>query len=198
MTLAMQLAGVAQTLGPIDSLHSARASSSDLERAVLARNFALVVWDAPHGSIHLANQAAAELLGEPLSALPGRRVSDLIAPRDSVEDVVTAIGSKVVEDTRTERQIRSPEGGYRNVRVWSRTVELAETRFVVSLIIPSTETARLGRDPAAPWRDLAPVAVGITDGAWRIEQVSRDIQIDHRNEQRGMHRALAPGPGSSR
>ena len=38
-----------------------------------------------------------------------------------------------------------------------------------------TETARLGRDPAAPWRDLAPVAVGITDGAWRIEQVSRDI-----------------------
>lgn len=146
-----------------------RSSSSDLEHAVLACNFAPVVWDALRGSIHLANQAAAELLGEPLSALPGRRVSDLIAPRDSVERVLTTIGSRVVDATRTERQIRSPEGGYRNVRVWSRTVELAETRLVVSLIILLTETARLGRDRVAPWRDLAPIAVGITDGAWRIE-----------------------------
>jgi PAS domain S-box-containing protein len=37
------------------------------------------------------------------------------------------------------------------------------------------EVGRLGRDPAAPWRDLAPVAIGTTDGALRIEGVSSDV-----------------------
>lgn len=177
MTLTMQSAEAqAPTRAVTAPVPSEDPVSLDLERALSACNFALVVWDTPEGSIRVANRAAAELFGLPLSAVPGRRMVDLFAPRDKVEDVIRAFSSNAVDVTRTDRHVRTSGGQLRNVRVWSRTIELAETRVVVSLFVPSNETARLGRDPSAPWRDLVPIAVGFTDGVWRVERVSRDIE----------------------
>lgn len=179
MTLTMQLSEVAappSSFGRPAPLVVAEPSASELEEAVSACSFALVVWDTPDGLIRVANQAAAKLFDLPLSAVPGRRMVDLFAPRDKVEDVIRAFSSNAVEVTRTDRYVRTSRGDLRNVRVWSRTIELADTRVVVSLFVPSNETARLDRDPGAAWRDLAPIAVGFTDDVWRVEGVSRDVE----------------------
>lgn len=176
MTTAMQLAESAPFSRWIGPVTSDEPSSDDLTRAISTCNFAVVVWDTPDGRIRVANQAAAALFGLPLDAVPGRKMADIFGPRDKVDSVVAAFSSRAVDNTRTDRHIRTANGTFRDVRVWSRTIELAETRVVVSLFVPSNEVARLGQDPSAPWRDLAPVAVGFTDGTWRIVQVSRDIE----------------------
>jgi PAS domain S-box-containing protein len=106
----------------------------------------------------------------------GSKIVDLVGPRDAVETVVAVFSSGAVDDVRTERRIRSPAGDFVPVRVWSRAIELDGARVGVSLVVPVAEVGRLGRDPAAPWRDLAPVAVGTADGALRIEGVSRDVR----------------------
>src|SRR5579859_4343608 len=113
MTLTMQLADVtapnSSSVRPAP-IPSDESSSRDLEQAVSACNFALVVWDTPGGTIRVANQAAAKLFGVPLSAVPGRRMVDLFAPRDKVEDVIRAFSANAVEVTRTDRHVRTARG----------------------------------------------------------------------------------------
>lgn len=166
---------------PLTSEHTLLSSSepkpraSELEQALRTCDFPLVVWELPSGVIHLANEEAATLSGRPLDDLIGRKIFDLVAPDAAVEQVLLAFSKGIVNDVQSQREVLTPDGNRRPTRVWSRSIDLAENRAVVSLLIPIDETARLGRDPSAPWRDLVPITVGIADRDWHVRRVSNDI-----------------------
>lgn len=161
-------------LAPADHGIAARATSAEFERAVGACNFAVLVWELPDGVVALANDAASTLFDTPVSELLGTKNVDLLGPRDAVEGAFAALSSRAVENFRAERYIPTPDG-FTSVRVWSRLVEMDRALAAVSLYLPMGELGRLGRDPSAPWRDLAPVAIGTADVDWLIDAVSSDV-----------------------
>ena len=162
-------------LAPPDHGIAARASSAEFERAVGACDFAVLVWVLPDGVVALANDAASALFDTSLPELLGTKNVDLLGPRDAVEDAFAALSSRAVENLRAERQILTPDG-FTPVRVWIRVVEMDRALGAVALYVPMEELGRLGRDPSAPWRDLAPVAIGTADVDWRIDALSSDLR----------------------
>jgi PAS domain-containing protein/DNA-binding CsgD family transcriptional regulator len=162
-------------LAPPDHGIAARASSAEFERAVGACNFAVLVWELPAGVVALANDAASTLFNTSLSELLGTKNVDLLGPRDAVEGEFAALSSRAVENLRAERHIPTPDG-FTSVRVWSRLVEMDQALAAVSIYVPIGEFGRLDRDPSAPWRGLAPVAIGTADVDWRIDAVSSDVR----------------------
>jgi PAS domain S-box-containing protein len=162
-------------LAPPEHGIAARASSEEFERAVGACEFAVVVWELPDGIVALANDAASALFDTPLPELIGTKNVDLLGPADAVEGAFAALSSRAVEVLRGERHIPIPDG-FTPVQVWSRVVEMDRALAAVALYIPIGDLGRLGRDPTAPWRDLAPVAIGTADVAWRIDAMSSDLR----------------------
>jgi len=162
-------------LAPPDHGIAARASSAEFERAVGACDFAVLVWELPDGVVALANDAASTLFDTSLPELLGTKNVDLLGPRDAVESEFAALSSRAVENLRAERRVPTPDG-FTPVRVWSRVVQMDRALAAVSLYVPMGELGRLGRDPSAPWRDLAPVAIGTADVDWRIDAVSSDLR----------------------
>jgi DNA-binding CsgD family transcriptional regulator/PAS domain-containing protein len=154
---------------------AAEGSSSDFGRALTACGFPLIVWELPAGVARLANRATATLLGRPLSAVLGQKSTDLFAPRERTESAVVALNSGTVDGLQAKAQVLVG-GELVPVWVWSRAVEVDGRRAAISLVIPVAEVGRLGRDPSAPWRDLAPVVVGGADREWHIERLSADIR----------------------
>jgi PAS domain S-box-containing protein len=162
-------------LAPPEHGIAARASSEEFERAVGACDFAVLVWELPDGIVALVNDAAATLFDTSLPELLGTKNVDLLGPRDAVEATFAALSSRAVEVLRAEQHIPTRQG-FMPVRVWSRVVEMDRALAAVALYIPMGELGRLGRDPSAPWRDLAPVAIGTADVAWRIDAMSSDLR----------------------
>jgi DNA-binding CsgD family transcriptional regulator/PAS domain-containing protein len=162
-------------LAPPDHGIAARASSEEFERALGACNFAVVVWELPDGVVALANEAAEKLFATPLQDLLGAKNIDLLDPSIAVVDAFASLSSRAVEYVRATRRVRTPDG-FTPVWAWSRTVEMDDALRAVSVFVPLGELGCLGRDPSAPWRDLAPVAVGTADFDWRIGAVSSDLR----------------------
>jgi DNA-binding CsgD family transcriptional regulator/PAS domain-containing protein len=162
-------------LAPPEHGIAARASSEEFERAVGACDFAVVVWELPDGIVALANEAASTLFDIPLPELLGTKNTDLLGPRDAVEGAFAALSSRAVEVLRGERHIPTRHG-FTPVRVWTRVVEMDRALAAVALYIPMGELGRLGRDPSAPWQDLAPVAIGTADVGWRVDAMSSDLR----------------------
>ncbi len=161
-------------LAPPEHGIAARASTAEFERAVGACDFAVIVWELPGGVVALANDSASTLFGTSLPDLVGAKNVDLLRPRDAVEDSFAALSSRAVESLRAERRVPRIDG-FTPVQVWSRVVEMDRALAAVSLYIPTGGLGRLGRDPSAPWRDLAPVAIGTADLDWRIDAMSSDL-----------------------
>ena len=149
--------------------------SLDLDQAIQACDFAIAVVEYPAGIVRLANPHMADLWGIPVEKLVGRRVADLIQPRHFVETTQTAFGTMAVDSVQGDRRIRRADGSSIPVRFWSRAIRVNGLQMAISLVLPLAEIGRIGRDPAAPWRDLAPVAVGTMDDHWRIDVVSSDV-----------------------
>lgn len=162
-------------LAPPEHGIAARASSAEFERAVGACEFAVLVWELPDGVVALANDAASTLFDMSLAELLGKKNVDLLGPRDAVEDAFAALSSRAVDVLRAERRVPTPDG-FMALRAWTRVVEMDGALAAVSLYVPTGELGRLGRDPSAPWRDLAPVAIGTADVDWRIDVVSSDLR----------------------
>jgi PAS domain S-box-containing protein len=162
-------------LAPPDHGIAARASSEEFKRAVGACEFAVLVWELPEGIVALANDAASRLFDTSLSELLGTKNVDLLGPRDAVEGAFAALSSRAVDVLRGERHIPTHDG-FMPVRVWSRVVDMDHALAAVALYIPMGELGRMGRDPSAPWLDLAPVAIGTADADWRIDAMSSDLR----------------------
>jgi DNA-binding CsgD family transcriptional regulator/PAS domain-containing protein len=158
------------TLAPLP-----QANTADLHLALDRCEFPVLVWSPPEGTILLANDAAAALVNVPLERLVGRQVFDFFAPRPAVEQLAAIIAAGDVDGLTGVRQLH-PEG-LEDVAIqfWTRVIELDGRRQSIALLLPQSEVPRLGRDPAAPWRDLMPIAVGVADEQWRIIEVSADI-----------------------
>lgn len=161
-------------LAPPDHGIAVRASAAEFAQAVGACDFAVVVWELPDGVVALANDTASTLFDTSLPDLLGAKNVDLLGPRDAVGDSFAALSSRAVESLRAERHIATKDG-CTPVQVWSRAVEMDGALAAVALYIPNGDLGRLGRDPNAPWRDLAPVAIGSADLDWRIDAMSSDL-----------------------
>lgn len=157
--------------GPAEPMMS--ADSAEMGRAVDRCTFPLFVWTAD-GVVHLANDAAAVLLGEPLSAVVGDNVIDRLSPRHEVERVKEALFTGALVGSQSKRVVSTTDGQEVPVWIWTRVLELDGVRAAASLTVPTSELARLGRHPDTPWRDLVGIAVGIADSHWIIEAVSHD------------------------
>src|SRR4051794_33207418 len=141
---------------------AARGSSAEFERAMGACEFAVLIWHLPDGVVALANEAASRLFDSSLPELVGSKNVDLLGPRDAVEGAFAALSSRAVQNLRAERHISTTDR-LTPVWVWSRLVEIDQALAAVALYVPMAELGRLGRDPSAPWRELAPVAIGTVD-----------------------------------
>src|SRR5947209_5062441 len=144
----------------------------------MACDFALVVFARNESAspILLANQAAAELVGLPISAFVGRDLGEFISPRQGFETSVAALlDSGAVDGVRARRRIARFGGEPTAVTAWGRRVDVDSRACGVALFVPVGEVGRLGRDPAVPWRSLAAVAVGTADANGVISQLSADI-----------------------
>jgi DNA-binding CsgD family transcriptional regulator/PAS domain-containing protein len=142
----------------------------------MACDFPLFVWELPEGVVRITNEPAARLTGRAVYDVIGSQLVDLLDPRDAVEQVLAGLGSGAIDGVQSSRRIHRVDGRSVPVAIWSRVFDLDDRRAVVSLVVPVNEVGRLGRDPSAPWRDLAPVAVGIADREWRVKRVSADLR----------------------
>ena len=152
-----------------------RATASELREALQACDFPVIVWDLPTATVRIANEPAAALLGLPLDRLFGRRSVDFFKPGNAVMSGFVALSSGAVEFVQADRRVRSPDGGYAPIRVWSKMVSLDDQAVAVSVYAPLCDGGRLGRDPTAPYRELVRIAVGTANSEWRITQLSADI-----------------------
>jgi PAS domain-containing protein/DNA-binding CsgD family transcriptional regulator len=172
----------ARTKGPaiVRSTSNDRAfvqlGTAELDGALTACDFPLVIWGTADGVVHLVNQKAADLLGLPVEHQIGRRVTDFAGPRDAIAAAAAVMASGGLDGLRAKRRLTRPNGEEIPYWVWSRVVELDGRRDVVSLCVPVAQVGRLGQDRSKPWRDLVPIAIGVTDDEWRIETVSADIR----------------------
>jgi DNA-binding CsgD family transcriptional regulator len=135
-----------------------------------------LVCSPPDGTINLATEAAAELFNIPLERLVGSNVFDYVEPRAATERAANVLASGDADGLSGVRQLRRAGLAPVPVQFWTRVIELDAKRRVVVIFLPHGEVvARLGPDPAAPWRGLVPIAVGLADQEWHIAEVSEDI-----------------------
>jgi len=152
----------------------ASAGSDELGSALGRCAFPLFVWTGD-GVARLANEAAAALLGEPLTAVVGHPMLDRFSPRDEVARVAEALFTGSLVGSQAKRILTRTDGEEVEVWVWTRVVELDGHLAAVSLVMPTSELASLGRDPATPWRDLVAVAIGIADCHWVMRAITHDV-----------------------
>lgn len=134
------------------------------------------MWTPNNGVINLASTAAADLFNVPLERLVGGEGFDFVGPRGPTERAAHILASGEADGLSGTRRLR-PEGrGEVSVQFWIRVIELGGERRIVALVIPQVDVVeKLGPDPAAPWRELMPIAVGLADAQGRIVEVSADI-----------------------
>lgn len=138
--------------------------------------YPFLVWSPPEGTINLASEAAAELLNVPLDQLVGSKVYDYVETREATQRAAIVLAAGDADGMSGSREIRPAGLGRVAVKFWTRVIELEAQRRGVAIFLPSADVvARFGPDPAAPWRGLMPVAVGLADGQWRIREVTADI-----------------------
>ena len=153
----------------------AEGTPSEFEAALAASAFPLVLWSTTDGAILMANQQAADLLAVPLEKLIGRTIYDFAGvpqwTRALAEALATGGGGFF-----GRRQVQDASHQELAIYVWTRAVRVGEDVVAVSLVIPASQTGRLGRDPSRQLSRLYPVAVGAITHDWRVVAVSVDIQ----------------------
>ena len=149
------------------------ARPDELESALGACDFPLVVWSTSDAVIRMGNRRAAELFGLALDDLVGRRLQDLVAPSQAVSEVAAQLAAGELSAVAGERRLRNLDI---TVRTWTRGIQLGDERGGISVFVPIGEVGSLGRDPTRPLRDLYPVAVGLIRADWRVSAVSAEIR----------------------
>lgn len=153
-----------------------QGSGDEVRLALEGCNVPFFVWAAPDAIILLVNPSSEALVGLPADRVVGRRVTDFFSgPGNAVATTLAALESGFVDESRARRTLRRGTGTLVPVWVWSRAVTMDGRRGGVSLALPMAELGLAGRDPAAPWRSLATIVVGIADRDWRVRWVSKDI-----------------------
>ena len=152
-----------------------RVDHAELKQAVAAVSFPVIAWDQS-GQIRLANEAAAELVGRRLDEVVGKSLTDFAAPANEVNRTIADLSQGRFVGVHSHRTLHVEGGPDRSVLTTSRAIEVDGQRGGVSAFVVDGETAGLGRDPTRTWLDLVPVAVGVTDMDWVIQNVSTEIR----------------------
>lgn len=152
-----------------------RVASSELARAVSQSDFPLFVWDS-HGTVVLANQAAADLAGGSLDDLIGTPVTDHVCPVEAVERAISDLAAGTFDAYRAARSLKTGHGDPIPVCATVRAIEVDGQRTGVAVAVPHAQMSRLGRYPGRGAIDLVPIALGRADREWRIEVISSEVE----------------------
>ena len=168
-----------------------KVAADELRQALAGVNFPpLIAWDQS-GTVRLANNAAAALLGRPLDELVGQTIFDLAGPADDVRHTMADLADGRFDGVHTHRVVHVRGGEDQAVMATSRGIEVDGRWGGVTAFVSEAETGRLGRHPLRTWLDFVPVAVGFTDANWVIETVSTEIaQLIDRTPSEVMGRSL--------
>ena len=148
---------------------------NDVHLTNMACESPLVVWSIPSRAVQLATVSAAKLFGRPLDRLVGTKAAELLGPADTVNQTLDAVTTGAVDGVHAKRHLYPADGDAVPVQVWTRVIDVEESRSAVSLVIPLDEVRTPGRDSMEPWRDLAPIVLGTVDADLRITKVSAGI-----------------------
>lgn len=153
---------------------AARATSSELRRALDGQRVAMIIWRPADGRIVLANEAAAQLLGRPLEELIGSNVDEYVEP-DQAAITKLALSTGAVDAYRARRHLRGHEDDV--LYAWIRAVEVDGERFAITVLALGSELAGLGgAEIQSPFGAVVPVATGIVDDKWEIVTVTTDLR----------------------
>lgn len=154
---------------------SVEADQAELSNALEACDFPIIVWDLPAATVGMVNEPTEAMLGYPSHDLSGRKATEFLLPTLAVEHGFAAFRSGGADFIQARRDVRVSGGHITPTYVWAKSVELDDDKRVVSILIPAAEVGRLGRDPSRPWKDLAPIVIGIADSEWCVLRISADI-----------------------
>jgi DNA-binding CsgD family transcriptional regulator len=152
-----------------------QGSEDEVRQALRGCDWAFCIWGEPDATVWLVNPAFEELVDLPADQLVGRRLTEFVSPGNAVEATIAVLDRGIVDESRSRRTLRRGTGALVPVYVWARAVTVGGRRGALVFMLPVSQLGRAGRDPAAPWRSLATVVVGIADADWRVEAVSKDI-----------------------
>lgn len=153
-----------------------KVASEELRQALAGVVFPPLIALDGDGTVRLANQAAAEMLGRPLDELIGTTITDLVGPASDIERTMADLREGRFVAVHSQRNLLVGGGENRSVLATSRAIDIDGRRGGVTAFVSEVESGGLGRDPRRTWLDLIPVAVGFTDGDWVIEAVSSEIR----------------------
>jgi DNA-binding CsgD family transcriptional regulator len=153
----------------------AEGTQLEVETALEASDFPLVVWSTTDGVIRMANHQAASLANMSLDEMIGRTVYDFaqIPQVAMAETKALATGGGGFFGTRALR-----DGSHREViaYMWTRAIRVGAQVAAVALVLPASQTVLLGRDPSRQLRRLYPIAIGVVGQDWHVAAVSVDIE----------------------
>ena len=153
----------------------ARATASELQRALDLQHVAMVVWRPEDGRIVLANSRAADLVGRPLDKLIGSNATDFVGPEYKVETAKQILSTGVVDAYGGRRTLRGQENDV--LYVWARAIDVDGQRLAITVIALGSELAALGKfGSSSPLGVSVDVAVGVIDPKWEIVTVSSDLK----------------------
>ena len=152
-------------------------SDAPLSQVIQDFDFPLVVWDEKSGIILLVNEATSNLAGVPADTIVGRPITDFTESSQGAEKAADALRSGAVEDVRARRRMKGPGGESVEVLVWTKTLSLNGRRCALTLLATEQDLPSVERDPIRPWRELAPVVIGMLDPTWSIAAVSAEVSV---------------------
>jgi DNA-binding CsgD family transcriptional regulator/PAS domain-containing protein len=154
---------------------AANVTSTELRNVLDRQRFPLVVFRPDDGEILLANPAAAEILGRDLNQVIGSHTLDLVEPGSNVELASKSLATGAVDAYRARRRLIGHEDEV--VYVWTRAIDVDDTRLAVAVLALGTQLPLLGgAELGSPFGASIPIVVGIIDSAQTVVRMSADLK----------------------
>jgi DNA-binding CsgD family transcriptional regulator len=132
------------------------------------------MFGLPDERVRVANEAMAELIGSPLSAIVGLRPAQVWDGADGQRSqmALSALTVGAVDSYRARRRLHTSSGPVA-VSVWARRMLAVGGSVVVVIVVPDTESKSATRSVGAFFGpDALDLAVGTFDRDWWIDRVT--------------------------
>lgn len=170
----------------------------DLRALVDQSPVATLVFGLPDERVRVANEAMAELIGSPLSAIVGLRPAQVWDGADGQRSqmALSALTVGAVDRYRARRRLRTSSGPVA-VSVWARRMPTDSGSVAVVIVVPDTESKSATRSVGAFFGPDALDLVGTLDSDWWIDRVTPNSEMvlgENRSELAGVDLASLVHP----
>jgi DNA-binding CsgD family transcriptional regulator len=145
----------------------------DLRALVERSRVATLTFGLPVQRVRVANEAAAELIGSPQSAIVGLRPDQVYDGVDGrrAQTSLSALAFGALDSYRAHRRLRTSRGPV-SVSVWVRRMPVVGGSVAVVIVVPDTESKSATRSVGAFFdAEAVDLAVGTLNGDGRIDNV---------------------------